>query len=26
MGQNAKSIHDLRSELTKDIYFECKYA
>lgn len=26
MQKNAKTIHDLRQELARDIYFECKYA
>jgi len=26
MQKNAKSIHDLRQDLARDIYFECKYA
>lgn len=25
MWQNAQSIHDLRTEIARDIYFECKY-
>ena len=26
MASNAKTIHDLRTELARDIYYECKYA